>query len=80
MVKVKPAPMFKPLAVPGAAPAPMVREPVDPFKEALLLSWTGLLVRLLMVTAELVVGTPADQLPAVPQLLETAPFHVSEAA
>jgi hypothetical protein len=80
MVKVKPAPMLKLLAVPGATPVPTVKDPPDPLKETLLLSRTGLLVRLLIVTAEVIVGTPADQLPAVPQTFETAPLQVSEAA
>jgi hypothetical protein len=44
MVKVKPAPMLKLLAVPGATPVPTVKDPPDPLKETLLLSRTGLLV------------------------------------
>jgi hypothetical protein len=33
-----------------------------------------------MITPEVGVGTPPLQLVEVPQLLETDPFHVSEAA
>ena len=45
MVNVSPEPMFSTLAVPGAAPTPTVKAPVVPFKEALVLSMTGLFGR-----------------------------------
>jgi hypothetical protein len=80
MVNVTPELMFNTLAVPGAAPAPTVNAPVVPFKLVLLPNWTGLLVRLLIVTADVLVGTPPDQLVLVVQAFDVAPDQLSAAA
>jgi hypothetical protein len=84
MVNVKPELMFNTFAVPGAVPVPTVKDarlvPDPPFKLTLLFNWTGLFVRLAMVTALVLNGTPALQLPAVSQAFELLPFQASGGA
>jgi hypothetical protein len=81
MVNVSLRLMFNTAGVPGATPVPTVKLALllpDPaFRLTLLLSCTGLLVRLLIVTAEVAVGAPFDQLPGVSQAFDVAPDHVS---
>jgi hypothetical protein len=77
MVSVKPELMFNTLAVPGATPVPTCKDPVDPFKETLLLIWTGLFVKELMVTAEVLIGAaPVFQFVTVSQAFEVVPFQL----
>jgi hypothetical protein len=80
MFNVKPELMFNWLAVPGAVPAPTVKEFVDALKVALAFSSTGLLAVLPMVTtADVLLGTPADQFVEVDQSLDVVPVQLSAA-